>query len=89
MVSKYLLSLILGSLSCYLPNMIFNLVVNKAKLNRVVIKMYLAETCKIVAFILMLLIIFKFVPVEPKLFIISVIVSVIMDFIRKLLKLIL
>lgn len=86
---KYLLSLILGSLSGYLPNMIFNLVVNKAKLNHIVIKMYLAEACKIVAFILILLIVFKFVPVEPKLFIISVIGSVIMNFTRNLLKLIL
>lgn len=86
---KYLLSLILGSLSCYLPNMIFSLVVNKAKLNHVVIKMYLAEVCKIVAFMLILLIVFKFVPIEPKLFIISVIVSVIMNFTRNLLKLIL
>jgi len=88
-VIKYLLSLILGSLSCYLPNMIFSLVVNKDKLNHVVIKMYLAEACKIVTFMLILLIVFKFVPVEPKLFIISVIVSVIMNFTRNLLKLIL
>lgn len=88
-MSKYLLSLIFGILSGYLPDIAFNSVIKITKIKNITIKMYLAEACKIAVFILMLLIIFNFVPVDPKLFIIIVMVSVIMNFIRKLLKLIL
>lgn len=79
----------MGLVSCYLPSIMFNLVVNKAKSENIILKMYLAEICKILMFILTLLLVFKLLPVDPAIFIISVLIFVIMNFVKNLLKLIL
>jgi hypothetical protein len=67
----------------------FSLVVNKAKSENIILKMYLAEICKILMFILTLSLVFKLLPVDPAVCIISVLIFVIMNFAKNLLKLIL
>lgn len=79
----------MGLASCYLPSIMFSLVVNKAKSENIILKMYLAEICKILMFILTLSLVFKLLPVDPAIFIISVLIFVIMNFAKNLLKLIL
>ncbi len=88
MNNKYLFSIFLGLFSCYLPNMMFSLVVDKITQKNIIFRMYLAEFCKLLTFILSISIIFKFLPIEPTIFIISVIACLIMNFTKSLLKLI-
>ena len=85
---KYLFSIFIGLICCYLPSIIFKLVVAKVTQRNIIFKMYVAELCKLLSFILSLLVIFKFIPIDPRIFIISVIAFLIMNFIKNLLRLI-
>ena len=79
----------MGLVSCYLASITFSLVVNRAKPKNIILKMYLAEICKILMFILSLSLVFKLLTVDPVVCIISVLIFVIMNFAKNLLKLIL
>ena len=82
-------SIILGLTACYLPNIIFDLIIAKNPQRNIISTMYLAEFSKLLSFTLGLLVIFKFVPIKPTIFIVSVIAYLIVNFIKNLLKLIL
>lgn len=79
----------MGLVSCYLPSITFRWVVNNSKSANIILKMYLAEICKILMFIISLSLVFKWLPVDPVVCIISVLIFVIMNFAKNLLKLIL
>lgn len=72
----------------YLPSKLFALMVDKVIQRNIILKMCLAELCKIISFILVVSLVFKFLPIEPVLFITSVIIFLIMSFAKNLLKLI-
>ena len=78
----------LGLVCGYLPSIIFDLIIDKVIQRNIIFKMCVAEFCKLLGFILILSVIFKFLPIEPIIFIISVIVFLIMNFIKNLLRLI-
>lgn len=81
-------SIFLGLLCGYVPSIVFGLVINKMSQKNIIFKIYWAQFCKILSFILVLLIVFKFLPIEPAIFIISVIAYLTMNFFKNLLKLI-
>ena len=85
---KHFFSIFLGLFAGHSSNMIFNFVVAKAPQQNIIYKMYLAESCKLLSFVVSLLLIFKFFPIHPTIFIVSVVVYLIINFIKNLLKLI-
>ena len=78
----------LGLFCGYLPGIIFDLIIDKVMQRNILFKMCVAEFGKLLSFILILSLIFKFLPIEPVIFIISVIVFLIMNFIKNLLRLV-
>lgn len=87
-MSKNLFSVFLGIASGYLPDIIFDLIINKNPKQNIISRMYWAEFSKFLSFIFILLVIFNFLPIQPAIFIISVITYLIVNFIKNLLKLI-
>lgn len=87
-MNQYLFSIFLGLLAGYLPNIFFNLIVAKIPQQNIISKMYWAEFGKLLSFVFILLVIFKFLPIQPITFIISVVAYLIINFIKNLLKLI-
>jgi hypothetical protein len=78
----------LGLFCGYLPSIMFDFIIDKVMQRNILFKMCVAECGKLLSFILILSLIFKFLPIEPLIFIISVIVFLIMNFIKNLLRLI-
>jgi len=86
---KIFFSVALGILVGCLSNLVFTWVVAKSHKPSLLSKLYLAELCKIVVFVVSLLIVFKFLNlfIDPAIFIISNISYFIITFIKNLLKL--
>ena len=55
----------LGLACGYLPSIIFDLIIDKVIQRNIIFKMCVAEFCKLLGFILILSVIFKFLPIEP------------------------
>lgn len=85
---KSCFSIFFGVVVCHLSGMLFRLIIAKKQPSNIIYRMYLAEAGKLLVFILGVVVIFKFLPINHNIFIVSVSGYLIINFTKNLLKLI-